>query len=200
MYLAGITAHNLGVVKVLSGKDSEAEPCFRQAISLKESSFGTNYPHEIALSWSELGIQLFARGDFDGALASFQKSHELEVKAISVENTTVSASYAAMALNNTACCYFQLGKHDLAMKTLLGAREIVKHESTANGAQADRDLLDVANVIGNCGYLSLVTKNYDEARSLLEEAQLIQQSVLDDNHRAIRDTRSNIEFANAFHS
>jgi hypothetical protein len=46
----------------------------------------------------------------------------------------------------------------------------------------------------------LALKQYEEARSILEEALLIQESVLEDGHRAIRDTRSNLEFTNAFHS
>jgi len=65
---------------------------------------------------------------------------------------------------------------------------------------ADLELLYNAIVMGNCAYLCLCLKKYEQARSLLEEALLLQQSVLDnEDHRAIRDTRSNLEFTNAFH-
>jgi tetratricopeptide (TPR) repeat protein len=183
------------VVKVLAGRDHEAETFFRQAISLKAAAFGKTQPHEIALSWGELGIQLFARGDDEAALAAFRTAHDLEVRDSSTSPINPSV---AVVLNNIACCYFQMGNHEAALATLIEAREI-QHDASSV-AQADLDLLHVAIVIGNCGYLNLARKQYDEARSLFEEALLIQQSVLEDSHRAIRDTRSNIEFTTAFHS
>ena len=198
-FLSGITAHNLGVIKVLSGRGEEAEPYFRQAISLKEAAFGQHYFHEIALSYGELGIQLFSKGDFEAALTSFRKAHDLEVRQCLNSPSSSTNPNIAMMQNNIACCDFQMGNRQVALHTLETARAI-QHEASCSSAQADRDLLDVATVIGNCGYLNIVLKHYDEAQSLLEEALLIQQSVLDDSHRAIRDTRSNIEFTNAFHS
>jgi len=185
----------LAVLKVLAGRDSEAEPYFRQAISLKEVAFGQNFQHEVALSWAELGIQLFSREDFHGALAAFRKAHSLEKSSNAA--TSSANPNIAMVLNNMACCHFQMGEYDAALTALKEARQI---QQEASSAQDDLDLLHVATVICNCGYLNLALKQYDEARSLFEEALLIQQSVLDESHRAVRDTRSNIEFTNAFHS
>lgn len=192
-YLGGITAHNLGVIEVIEGKPQEAIAYFREAICLKESAFGRQDP-EVALSWDEIGIQLFARGDFEAALTSFREAHSVRRAHGSENHPSV-----AMVLNNMACCYFQMGDLQAALETLEEADEI-QQNAIGSSAQADLDLLHVAIVICNCGYLKLALKEYDEARSLLEEALLIQQSVLPDGHRAIRDTLSNIEFANAFHS
>jgi tetratricopeptide (TPR) repeat protein len=224
-YLAGITAHNLGVLAVLTGKPDEAVSYFREAICLKEAAFGRN-DAEVALSWDELGIQFFARGDFDGALTSFREAHGVRNGLIreeqqlihsqssrssrsgggggSASSPTPPASPAqhpsvAITLNNMACCYFQMGNARQALRTLEEADEILQ-KAVGSSVQAELDLLHVAIVICNCGYMKLALKQYEEARSLLEEALLIQQSVLDDNHRAVRDTLSNIEFANAFHS
>ena len=86
-----------------------------------------------------------------------------------------------------------------AMFTLRQARE-TQGKAIGSSAQADLDLLHIATLISNCGYIKLSLKEYEEARSLFEEALLIQQSVLDDSHRAIRDTLLNMEFANVFHS
>lgn len=105
----------------------------------------------------------------------------------------------AMVLNNIACCDFQMGNHEEALSTLEKARGILSH-AVGSQAKADLDLLHVAITHCNYGYLLLRKKEYDEARSIFEETLLIQQSVLGDNHRAIRDTLSNIEFTNAFHS
>lgn len=216
-YLSGITAHNLGVLAVLTGKPEEAVSYFREAICLKETAFGRT-DAEVALSWDELGIQFFARGDFDGALTSFREAHsvrngllqqqqqlqQLQQQQQLEPDSGVALSPAqhpsvAMVLNNMACCYFQMGNARQALLTLEEADEI-QQRAVGSSVQAELDLLHVAIVICNCGYMKLALKQYEDARSLLEEALLIQQSVLDDHHRAVRDTLSNIEFANAFHS
>lgn len=194
-YFVGITTHNLGVAKVLSGSDEEAEPLFREAITLKEAAFGSDHP-EVALSWDELGIQLFARSDFDGASAAFRKAHNLRKD---IDGGEVPNPILAMTLNNIACCDFQVGRHSAALDALEEARSI-QHKAVGSSVQDDLDLLHVAIVYCNCGYLNLALKRYEEARSILEEGLMIQQSVLDDNHRAVRDTLSNLEFTNAFHS
>jgi tetratricopeptide (TPR) repeat protein len=192
-YLAGISAHNLGVVEVILGRPQEAIAHFREAICLKENAFGLE-DTEVGLSWDELGIQLFASSDFEGALASFREARNLR----RFKHASSSHPSVAMVLNNMACCYFQMGDLREALKSLQEADEI-QQKAVGSSAQAELDLLHVAIVICNCGYLKLALKEYDEARSLLEEALLIQQSVLEDNHRAVRDTISNIDFANAFH-
>lgn len=195
-YTVGITAHNLGVVKVLAGDDQAAAPLFREAIALKEAAFGRDH-EEVALSYDELGIQLFARGDFDEASAAFREAHQLRREMD--DGSEVPNPILAMTLNNIACCDFQKGEHATALRSLEEARSI-QHKAVGSSVQDDLDLLHVAIVYCNCGYLKLALKQYEEARSILEEALLIQQSVLDDNHRAVRDTLSNIEFTNAFHS
>ncbi|KAL7559705.1 hypothetical protein ACA910_017607 [Epithemia clementina (nom. ined.)] len=315
-YLAGITAHNLAVVKILSRHDDEAEEwlepydmvqaeeedilqLFREAIQLKEHAFGQHNP-EVAYSWDELGIQLYANNQFEQALSAFSQAQKVRVRMYNNNNnnnntTTTgdaapvhlsSASWAAssvastsshtttttttttttaqqqqqqqqrhiplsgggvaMVLNNIACCKFQLKQFPSALKTLQEALAVQQQQqqqsyssvpplnnnnnnnnnnngttmlvssasaSTTNqhhhpfhhhhhgsgGVTADLDLLYHAIVMCNCGYLHLCLKLYDEARCLFEEALLIQQSVLDESHRAIRDTRSNLEFTNAFH-
>jgi tetratricopeptide (TPR) repeat protein len=193
-YLAGITAHNLGVLRVLTGRDEEAERFFREAVSLKEAAFGQHQHHEVALSWGELGVLYFARGDFERALTAFCKAHELEVRG-----GVGSSEEIAMILNNIAGCNFQMGDRQAALCALVEARDL-QRATFGTAAQADLDLLHVAIVICNCGYLNLAFRRYDEARLLFDEALMIQQSVLGDSHRAIRDTLSNIEFTNAFHS
>lgn len=195
-HLVGITAHNLSVAKILDGHAEESESLFREAITLKEQSFGRDHA-EVALSWDELGIQLFARGDFQGASSAFGQAHRLRKENGHGED--IPNPILAMTLNNIACCDFEMGNYRSALRSLEEARSI-QHSAIGSPMQYDLDLIHVAIVYVNCGYLNLALKQYDEARSILEEALLIQQSVLDDDHRAVRDTLSNIEFANAFHS
>ena len=48
-YLVGITAHNLGVVRILAGQDEKAIALFEEAIVLKRDAFGDDHP-EVAVS------------------------------------------------------------------------------------------------------------------------------------------------------
>jgi tetratricopeptide (TPR) repeat protein len=189
-YLAGITAHNLAVVRVLDGQTEGVIDLFREAILLKESAFGIHH-FEVALSWDELGIQLFANGQFEQAREAFEAAKNVRSKGEKRHHSL------AMCLNNIAACEFQMKNHEAALETLKSALAVQTELSTARG---DLDLLHTATVMSNCGYLNLCLRMYDEARTYFEEALLIQQSVLDDNHRAVRDTLSNLEFTNAFHS
>ncbi|CAB9503361.1 Kinesin light chain [Seminavis robusta] len=189
--VAGITAHNLAVLHVLAGNDQEIIPLFQEAIDRKRDAFGHDHP-QVAISLDEIGIQYFAAERFPASLQAFQEARQ--IRAPTAHN---NPSKMAMVLNNIACCHFQMGQHTQALTTLEEARNILK-SSAANAT--DLDLLHVAITNCNYAYLLLQAKKYEEARVIFEEELLIQQSVLGDNHRAIRDTLSNIEFTNAFHS
>lgn len=193
-FLVGISVHNLAVAKILAGDDTDADSLLREAIELKSLAFGREHA-EVALSQEELGIQLFAGGDFLGAKSIFEDVFNFRSK---IAEDTANPKLA-MTLNNIACCDFQLGNYTAALQSMENARSI-QHHADGSSVHDELDLLHVAIVYANCGYLNLALKQYDEARSILEEALLIQQSVLNDNHRAVRDTLSNIEFTNAFHS
>lgn len=198
---AGIIAHNLGVAKVLAGQSDETSTeqrhpttgttsieLFQQAIQLKQAA--ALDAEEIALSWEQLGIQQFAHEDFASAKTCFQTAHSLRGDR--------SIEHLGMTLNNMACCDFQMGDSTKALERLTEAKDILLQP---HQQQHDLDLLHVAIVYGNCGYLQLALKQYETAKETLEEALLIQQSVLDDDdHRCVRDTLSNLEFSNAFHS
>ena len=224
-FLAGINAHNLGVLAVLSGRFEEALQRFHQAVDWKRKSFGAQHT-QVALSLEEQGIIYFAQQEWDKALEVMNKCGKVNSPQLQV-----------MVLNNLACVHLARHNHVAAMITLRNARDLHHEEGRK------LDLLHSAQTIGNLGYVLIQMKQYEEARAMLEEALLvsdttvvclrihvcmcfvlfesrscrlvshppmyirtnnnrqIQQSVLnDDNHRAIRDTRSNLEFTNAFHS
>jgi hypothetical protein len=47
--MLGITAHNMGVIYVLAGRDHLALPLFEEALALKRKAFGHEHP-EVAVS------------------------------------------------------------------------------------------------------------------------------------------------------
>eukprot|EP00538_Stauroneis_constricta_P006794 CAMPEP_0119549306 /NCGR_PEP_ID=MMETSP1352-20130426/3046_1 /TAXON_ID=265584 /ORGANISM="Stauroneis constricta, Strain CCMP1120" /LENGTH=406 /DNA_ID=CAMNT_0007594839 /DNA_START=104 /DNA_END=1324 /DNA_ORIENTATION=+ len=194
----GISAHNVGVISVLAHRDELIIPFFEQAVSSKRVSFGDDHP-ELAISLDELGIQYFARERFEDALSSFGESRRIKAKEFGQFHPKV-----VMSLNNIACCNYQMGNLKTASMNLEEANAVAERNIDQNpgAAKANSDLLHRAILLNNLGYLKLSLKQYEDARPLFEEALLIQQSVLGDayNHRAILDTRKNLEFTNAFHS
>jgi len=194
--LSGITAHNIGVVYILAGRDAEAISYFHQAVGLKKKAFGEDHP-EVAVSLDELGIQLFAIEKFEEALAAFNESRTILSKRYGSTHARL-----CMLLNNISCCIFQMGDIVGASLIMHEARELQRGRNENSGAKVDLDLLHLAILANNYGYLKAQLKQYDIARACFEEAMLVQQSVFVDehHHRAIHDSRSNLDFVNAFHS
>lgn len=148
-------------------------------------------PFCIQTSLDETGIQLFAKRKFDEALFLLQEAQKIRSKYLGSSDPRV-----AMVLNNIGCCRHSQGSPHQALITMQEAREL--QQKTAKG---DLDLLHVAITLSNLGYLQIQMKQYEKAQGVLEEALLIQQSVFgDQDNKAIQDTRSNMEFTNAFHS
>mmetsp|Transcript_54086 Transcript_54086/g.65297 ORF Transcript_54086/g.65297 Transcript_54086/m.65297 type:complete len:207 (-) Transcript_54086:163-783(-) len=193
IYLEGITIHNIGVVYLLAGNFDKAYPVFNEAIRCKRAAFGHDHP-EVTISLVEVGILLFAKEKFQEALQVFNEALKIRIRVYGSSNPKV-----AMVLNNIACVHFEMGNPLAALGTFKEARDI-QQLALGSSQKADLDLLHVATTFGNIGYIKLQVKSYDDARTVLEDALLVQQSVLGDDHMAVKDTLSNIDFANAFHS
>jgi tetratricopeptide (TPR) repeat protein len=172
MLLRGITAHNIGVVYILAGRDKDAIPYFRQAVELKKSAFGKDHP-EVAVSLDELGIQLFAIERFAEALAAFNESRKIMSKWYGATHST----RLCMLLNNIACCTFQMGDIVEASLIMQEARDLQRERNENSGAKVDLDLLHLAILANNFGYLKAQQKQYDVARSCFEEAMLVSSCV-----------------------
>lgn len=192
-YLEGLIIHNIGVVHMLNGNYTLASPAFKEAVRVKKIAFGEDHP-EVAVSLVESGIQLFANEQFNDALDVLNDALKIRVQAYGSSSPKV-----AMVLNNIGCVHFEMGNRLAALATFQEAYEI-QQLALGSSQKADLDLLHSATILSNIGYIKLQVKNYDEARIVLEEAMLVLQSVLGDDHRYIKDTMSNLEFANAFHS
>eukprot|EP00549_Striatella_unipunctata_P019837 CAMPEP_0118676560 /NCGR_PEP_ID=MMETSP0800-20121206/2118_1 /TAXON_ID=210618 ORGANISM="Striatella unipunctata, Strain CCMP2910" /NCGR_SAMPLE_ID=MMETSP0800 /ASSEMBLY_ACC=CAM_ASM_000638 /LENGTH=351 /DNA_ID=CAMNT_0006572093 /DNA_START=137 /DNA_END=1192 /DNA_ORIENTATION=+ len=191
-YFMGMTLHSLAVLYILMGESEKAMPLLRNALEMKEQAFGNEHP-EVAITQEELGIQLFAREEFDDALELFQAAKRGTERAYGTDHPKV-----AMALNNIGCCNFHLGNSLAGLVSFQQARDLQLAAMRSN-AKADLDLIHVATTLGNLGYMMIRLKQYEDARAIFEEALLVQQSVLGDDHQACRDTISNIDFTNAFH-
>lgn len=82
-----------------------------------------------------------------------------------------------MILNNIACCSFAMGNGVAALLTINEASDLQKERNENSSAKADLDLLHMAILLNNSGYLRVSVKQYDEARSCFEEALLVSNLV-----------------------
>lgn len=170
-FLAGINAHNVAVLHVLEGHAEAALTLFRQAVVWKKLSFGETHT-QVALSLDEIGIQLFAQKEMQPALHAMNDSRKIAA-------TTTASYYRVMILNNQACVHLNVGNHVAAMLTLREARDLWMQQQQPPQPQDDDvqagsiDLLHRAITLGNLGYCLIQLKQYEEARSILEETLLV---------------------------
>jgi tetratricopeptide (TPR) repeat protein len=125
----------------------------------------------LQISLDEIGIQLFAQEKFDEALKAFIESRKILSKWYGSSHPRL-----CMVNNNIACCTFQMGNGVGALLTMNEAREVQRLRNDNSPAKADLDLLYMAILLNNTGYLLVNTKQYDEARASFEEALLVSLS------------------------
>eukprot|EP00980_Cylindrotheca_fusiformis_P009304 scaffold2042_cov123-Cylindrotheca_fusiformis.AAC.11 len=170
--MLGISAHNLGVVSILAGRDYEALALFQEAVDIKRQAFGKDHP-EVAVSLDEVGVQLFASERFGEALHVFCESADILA-------STYGSTHPRMCMlkNNIACCDFVEGRGGRAairMKEALGIQQKKAYGSSSN--KNELDLLHMAIVLNNAGYVKVSGKRYDEARTDFEEALLVSSPI-----------------------
>jgi tetratricopeptide (TPR) repeat protein len=166
--MLGISAHNLGVISILAGRDDEALVLFEEAVDIKRQAFGRDHP-EIAVSLDEIGIQFFAKERYGEALVAFYESLDIISKSFGPLHPRM-----CMLKNNIACCNFVMGTGEQASMGMKQALEIQQQKNNANpSAKYDLDLLHMAIVLNNSGYVKVKANQYDEAMADFEEALLV---------------------------
>lgn len=212
-HLAGINVHNMAVCRLLAGATQSGDNAaaladaaeelalalFLEAADLKRASFGPGHP-EVAAALVEIGIRRYASDDPDGAFEALHEARRILSASLGAEHPSVAA-----VLNNSGCVHFRgtrEGGSVAALTCFQEAKDMQQRamETGTGAARGELDLLHVATTLCNVGYMKFRMKNYEEAGAIFEDALLVQQSVLGDNHQTIKDTLSNIALANAFHS
>jgi tetratricopeptide (TPR) repeat protein len=122
------------------------------------------------VSLDELGIQLFARERYEDALEVFTESRKIFSNYFGSSHPRL-----CMVVNNIACCMFGMGNPTGALLTMNEARAIQQTKNASSSAKADLDLLYLAILLNNFGYLKVNVKQYEEARACFEEALLVSQ-------------------------
>ena len=201
--------------------------------STNSNNNNNNNNSKICMLQNNIACCYFVMGNLEDAAAAMNQALELQKHHHSTTTTTNLRNNNNNNINN-----------DNTNNYNSSAAVVGSNTTSSSGAQNDLDLLHMAIVLNNYGYLKANQKQYENASAYFEEALLvsliyllslllllllfdlytyiyacfffsfiiylfipflfkiqIQQSVLGDayNHRAIRDSQSNLDFTNAFH-
>lgn len=171
--MRGISAHNLGVISLLAGRESEAFEYFEEAVEIKSQAFGKDHP-EVAVSLDEIAIQYFASERYGEALVAFSESFDIICKYFGPVHPRT-----CILKNNIACCNLAMGNAEESLTCLKQALEIQQPTNTTSPPeQSDVDLLRMAIVLNNLGYVEIEVKRHEEAAADFEEALMVSSALV----------------------
>ncbi|MBC1241024.1 tetratricopeptide repeat protein [Nostoc sp. 2RC] len=209
--------NNLAGLYRATGRYSEAEPLYQQALELRKRLLGENHP-AYATSLNNLAGIYKSTGQYNKAEILYQQALELRKNLLGENHADVVAS-----LNNLALLYDEQGRYDEAEPLYLRSLEIAKvllsenhpsvalilnnlallyyHQGRFNEAEPlsqqaielDKQFLgeenpDVATDLHNLGLIYRAQGRYDEAESLFLQSLELKQRVLQKAHPLLADT------------
>ena len=197
----GTALHNLGICQLKKGDYASAIRVCRDAVEVRKAALGGRHL-DVAVSLAQLGIAHLECGQHRKALIAFREALQIRRNLLGPKHPKV-----ARLLNNTGCALFELNEMRGAMlafqETLDIQRSMMKSPDAAFGDEgsggssssaAEQLLLSTAATLCNIGSIRLRLGDADGAIVALEEALLVQQSVLGDDHQIVLATTDSIEF------
>ena len=197
----GTALHNLGICHLKKGDYVSAIRVCRDAVEVRKAALGGRHL-DVAVSLAQLGIAHLECGQHRKALIAFRESLQIRRNLLGPKHPKV-----ARLLNNTGCALFELNEMRGAMlafeETLDIQRSMMKLPDAAFGDEgsggasssaAEQLLLSTAATLCNIGSIRLRLGDADGALVALEEALLVQQSVLGDDHQIVLATSDSIDF------
>lgn len=198
----GTVHHNIATIYMRMGEFRKVVFHAQCAIRIRRS----NILHtsvslsDLAVSYTQLGLALL---ELDEHELSLNMLH----KALAIQNKICSGSAimkCSRLLNNIGCCLFKLNRWDEANIAFRDALEIQRRllNSRDNSAQdgnneytkeMDRKLLGIASTLSNLASICVQKDKCNDAYTYLEEALLLQQSVLGDMHNVSTSTKRSLD-------
>lgn len=181
--------HNKAIVLTKAGRYGEAVSACNEAVRIRKKTLGDNDPN-VAVSLSQLGIAHMESGDFPPSLRAFRN-------ALKIREDTLGPNHPKVAKlhNNIGCVLFEIKDLKSAEESFGRALNIQRQMLNSNPPNAEQVLLSIASTQCNLGSIKLILERFDEAIITLEEAMLVQQSVLGDIHKTVLSTQKSIEHA-----
>jgi len=197
----GTALQNIAIVHIRAGDHDRAIATCQNAIDVRRKALGSNHP-DLAASLAQLGVVLLEINQYKVALHAFYQSLSIRRKALNRSDPRV-----ARLLNNIGCCLHEIGQLEGAILAFDEALDIQREvmRTMTPGKVCERNgrnnvnnlLLTIAATLCNIGSLKLRCKLYDDSLIMLEEALIIQESVLGEDNTAVLNTKGCIDFVNS---
>jgi len=195
-YRVGAALHNLGIVYLKKGDYTKAIEICQRAVAVRKESLVPNHP-DVAVSLAQLGVAHLESQNFKKALSAFKDALHIRRNFLGARHHKCSK-----ILNNIGCALYSIEDFVASKRAFdeaLGIqrdalRSIPSTESTeSTHMQSNALLLSMASTLYNIGSIKVRWGEFDEATVDIEEALLIQQSVLGDDHPTVLSTSDSIE-------
>eukprot|EP01082_Thalassiosira_pseudonana_P009102 g8037.t1 g8037 contig27:49391-51311(+) len=204
--------HNLGVVCVKGDRYEEACRLCDGAARIRVEKLGKDHL-DVAVSLAQQGVALMEIQEYPLALASFREALRIRRLAFGEKHPLV-----VRLLNNIGCALFEMEElrdSKIAFEEALSVQRYLMRENNAGGGDEEDEfeanfqskktegvdakgahnmLLSIALTLRNLGSIHFRWGEYDESLVFYEEALLIQESVLGEDHKLAVNTADSINF------
>jgi len=192
-YRVGTALHNIGIVHMRRGDYARAVTVYKEAVRVRKLSLDPDHP-DVAVSLAQLGVAYMESNRHRKAIGAFREALKIRRKCLGNDHPKV-----AKILNNIGCSLFELDELDVAKVAFEEALEIQRNllrtlPPTSEEGLSENSLLSIASTQSNIASIKLFCGQYDEACVGLEEALLIQQCVLGDDHPLARRTQESLKW------
>ena len=203
--LTGTIMHNIAVIHMQLGIFDITPQLWDEACMTRRDSnpeLGI-FQHSVATSLNEMGVSLFACGNFEKAIQAFADTIYVRQEIHSMDNAPL-----AQAINNIGVVHFAMESIDQSLEAFDEALQVyrlamlaendegnVSHDESdlADGSGAQTLLLGIATTLSNVAYAKATQGAYAEAREALGEAIEIQEAVLESNNPRIETSLALME-------
>ena len=135
---------------------------------------------DAATTYNNLGLAYHHKGEYDKAIKYFEKSLNIELKALGEEHPNTAETY-----NNLGLAYHHKGEYDKAIKYFEKSLNIVKRVLGENHPYT-------AKTYNNLGMIYYSKGEYDKAIKYFEKALKIELKVLGEEHPDTAATYNNL--------
>lgn len=190
-YRVGTALHNIGIVHMRQKDFARALTVYKEAVRIRKKTLNPLHP-DVAASLAQLGVAYMEREKYRKAIGAFREA--LKIRRICLGNDHPKV---AKILNNIGCSLFELNELEVAMVAFEEALDIQRNllRNPIDGCPVtESSLLSIASTQSNIASIKLYCGHFDEALIDLEEALLIQQCALGDDHPLARRTQESIRW------
>lgn len=188
-YRVGTALQNIAIVHMKRGDFNKAISICREAVEVRKAALGADHP-DVAVSLAQLGVAYLEVRKHRKSVTAFREA--LQIRRHCFGNNHLKV---AKILNNIGCALYEMNELEVARVAFEEALQVQRYNlrnmSSDSDVASNQALLSISSTLSNIGSIKLLRGEHEEAQKDLEEALLIQQSVLGDQHpHAIRTQQS----------